>query len=356
MATRFSSTASTPAPASAQALPDSRLRPLHYWSALGAIFAAVQIYVYVSWIVSGDAYRQPTGADPVPSAVKAAAWIMQAVCLLAAVCLVIYLWRRSRREGKLAWDTLVAIAFAGAYWMDPVLNFARPTFFYNSYLINFGSWTSHIPGWLSPNAGNLPEPILMIGPLYAWLFVLFGILFCAMARRLHRIRPNIGKVGIFLTGVVVFGIFDLVMEGIFVQTRLFAYPGVIGTLSMFPGQVYQFPIYEAFIGGINASVVGMIRLTRDDHGHSVIERGAEGLQVGARVKTTLRILAFIGLANTMWVVMNIVYVGNSFYIDNVPHYPSYLNNDICGVRVAVPCPGPGVPILIDNTPHRLNPR
>ncbi|BBZ15500.1 spirocyclase AveC family protein [Mycobacterium branderi] len=334
----------------------TRLRPIHYWSGLGAVFVLVQIYVYGSWIFSGDLYRQPTGADPVPTAIKAAAWIVQATCVLGAVVLVIYLWRRSRREGKLAWDALVAIAFASVYWQDPVIDFARPVFFYNSYLINFGAWTSHIPGWLSPYAANLPEPFLMILPMFAWLFVVFGMLFCAMARRLRRIRPNIGKVGIFLTGVLVFGVFNIVMEAVFLQTRLFAYSGVINSVSLFSGHVYQFPLYEALIAGVNASVVGMIRLTRDDRERSAVERGVDELQVSPKTQTSLRILAVVGLANTMFVVMNLVYIAFTFYVDRMPHYPSYLKNDMCGVAVSAPCPGPGVPVLIDNTPHRTGHR
>lgn len=330
----------------------SRLRPIHYWSALGVVFVLVQIYVYGSWLFSGDVYRQPTGADPVPTAIKTAAWIMQATCVLGCVALVVYLWRRSRREGKLPWDALVAIAFASVYWQDPIIDFARPVFFYNSYLINFGAWTSHIPGWLSPYAGNLPEPFLMILPMFAILFVVLGMLFCAMARWLRRIRPSIGKVGIFLTGVLVFGIFNIAMEAVFLQTRLFAYAGVIKSVSLFSGNTFQFPLYEALIAGLNASVVGIIRLNRDDRGYSAVERGIDEVQVGTKAKTMLRILAVVGLANIMFVVMNIVYIAFTFYVDQMPHYPSYLKNDMCGAQTSAPCPGPDVPILINNTPHR----
>lgn len=359
MATHSITTNEAPAVAPdevAPAAPASRLRPIHYWSALGSIFVLVQIYVYGSWIFSGDVYRQPTGAEPVPTPIKAAAWIVQATCVLGGVALVIYLWRRSRREGKLAWDALVAIAFASVYWQDPIIDFARPVFFYNSYLINFGSWTSHIPGWLSPYAANLPEPFLMILPMFAFLFVIFGMLFCAMARWLRRIRPTITNVGIFLTGVAAFGIFNIAMEAVFLQTRLFAYSGVVNSVSLFPGHVYQFPLYEAVIAGVNASVVGMIRLNRDDRGHSAVERGVEQIGVGTKAKTFLRVLAVVGLANVMFVVMNLVYIAFTFYVDQMPYYPSYLKNDMCGVQVSAPCPGPGVPVLIDSTPHRTGNR
>ena len=161
----------------------SRLRPIHYWSAFGAACVAIQIYVYGSWLLSGDVYPQRTGSDPVPVGVQAAAWIMQATSVLAVVALIVYVWRRSRREHALAWDALIAIGFTAAYWQDPIINYFRPVYFYNSYLINVGAWTSHIPGWLSPHAGNLPEPLFMILPIFTCLFVVFGIAFCAMARR-----------------------------------------------------------------------------------------------------------------------------------------------------------------------------
>jgi Spirocyclase AveC-like len=352
MATRSTPNTLVLPPEQSQLKTTSRLRPIHYWSALGVVFVLVQLYVYGSWLFSGEVHPQTTGADPVPAGVKAAAWIVQSICILAALTLVVYVWRRSRREGALAWDAFVAIGFALAYWQDPIINFARPVFFYNSYLINVGSWTPHIPGWLSPYSGNLPEPFLMIAPLFAVLFVVLGALFCAMARRLQRIRPNIGQVGIFFAGILVFGIFNIFMEAVFLQTQLFVYAGVVNPLSLFAGHTFQFPLYEALIAGVNASVVGMIRFTRDENGRSVIERGVDELHVGTGAKTLARVLAFVGLGNAVLVMTNIVYIGFSFHVDQMPHYPSYLNNDICGAHVSAPCPGPGVPVLINNNPHR----
>jgi Spirocyclase AveC-like len=330
----------------------SKWRPIHYWSAFGAAAVIVQVYAFAAWIISGDAHRQPTGADPVPGGVQMMGWVLQAISVIAALTVVLYIWRRTRREGKLAWDALIAIAFAGVYWQDTICNYARPIFFYNSTLFNFGAWNPHIPGWLSPNAANIPEPILMIGPLYAWWFVLFGIVFCAMARKMREYRPNISKVTIFVTGVVVLGVMDLVLENIFIRSQLFAYSGVINELSFYAGTIYQFPVYEALIVGVFCSIVGMVRLNRDDRGRSVIERGVDELQVGSRAKTTLRVLAMLGLSNFMFFVLNFVYIWIGCYVDPMPHYPSYLNNDMCGTAVSPPCPGPGVPIQINPNPHR----
>ena len=334
----------------------SRLRPIHYWSAFGAACVAIQVYVYGSWLLSGDVYPQRTGSDPVPLGVQAAAWIMQATSILAVVALIVYVWRRSRREHALAWDALIAIGFAAAYWQDPIINYFRPVYFYNSYLINVGAWTSHIPGWLSPHAGNLPEPLFMILPIFTCLFVVFGIAFCAMARRVRRIWPDIGQVGLFVIGVLVFGIFNIFMEAVFLQTRLFVYAGVVNPLSLFAGHSYQFPLYEAVVAGINSSVVGMVRLTRDRNGQSAIERGADELSAGKRAKTLARVLAFVGLGNAVLVFTNVVYIAFGLHVDQMPQYPSYLKNDICGTEISPPCPGPGVPISLDNKPHRAGPR
>ena len=31
---------------------------------------------------------------------------------------------------------------------------------------NMGGWAGHIPGWVSPNGGNIPEPLLWVLPFY----------------------------------------------------------------------------------------------------------------------------------------------------------------------------------------------
>jgi hypothetical protein len=126
----------------------SRLRPIHWWSAVSAALVLVQVYALVAWSISSDAPRQLAGADPAPDHVKIWARILQAPSLTAIVS--VYIWRRSRRGGNSTWDMLVAIVFAGGYWQNTIINYFRPNFFSNSYLIDFNAWNPHILGWLSP--------------------------------------------------------------------------------------------------------------------------------------------------------------------------------------------------------------
>jgi hypothetical protein len=130
---------------------------------------------------------------------------------------------------------------------------------------------------------------------------------------------------------------------------LFAYSGVIRELSIWPGKTYQFPIYEGVIVGVFCSIIGMIRYTRDDKGYSVIERGSDQVRVTGRKLTVIRALAWIGLANTMFVILNVGYNWIGLYADTTPKYPSYMLNGICGPDTDVECPAPGVPIVFPET-------
>src|SRR5581483_11692145 len=133
-----------------------RTRPVLWWAGIGGFFVALQLWLYAVWFVSGDAYRQPMGPDPMSGVSKAVAWLLQALSTGALVVVVAYLVRRSRREGQLTWDAYIAIGFLSVFWQDTLCNFLRPTFLYNSYLVNLGSWYPHVPGWVAPNFRNQP--------------------------------------------------------------------------------------------------------------------------------------------------------------------------------------------------------
>src|SRR5205085_12380369 len=137
-------------------------------------------------------------------------------------------------------------------------------YFWNSYLVNFGSWAPHIPGWLSPNAHRLPDPILLAGPGYFWttLPVVIGV--CAVMRWCERRWPSLGMVGLVTLAWVAAFVADLLLELPWVRTGLLAYPGTIHELSIWGGKTYQFPIYEAAIWGMVWAMLGALRYYRND--------------------------------------------------------------------------------------------
>ena len=338
-------TATVPNGDAALLAPARPTRPVVWWAAAGAGFLVLQLCVYGAWIVSGDAYRQPMGPDTMDAGAKAVAWIVQLASFSALLGAIAYCARRWRREGSMPWDAMLALGWLSVYWQEVTCNYLRPIFLYNSYAVNFGSWFGHIPGWISPHARNLPEPLLLSGPVYGYWFIINSIAFCAVARRARRHWPAIGRVGLFGIGVLVLGALDLVLECIFIRTGMFAYGGVIRELSIWGGKTYQFPLYEPVLIGAVCSLVGLLRLGRDDKGLSAIERGAEKITVPRRA-SVVRTLAFVGFANVVFGVFNAGYVWISLYVDPMPRYPSYLVNGMCGPGTDVACPGPGVPVQI----------
>ncbi|HZQ77945.1 MAG TPA: spirocyclase AveC family protein [Acidimicrobiia bacterium] len=318
-------------------------RPVVWWAAVGAAFVIFQIWLYATWFLSGDAYRQPMGADPVSGASKVTAWLLQGGSTGALVVVVVYLVRRSRREGALTWDAYIAIGFLSVFWQDTLCNYLRPTFIYNSYLVNLGAWYPHVPGWVAPHFRNIPEPFLLTGPLYGWYFVLFAVAFCAMARRAERRWPRIGRAGLFAIGVGALFILDMVIEMVFLRAGLFAYSGAIRSLSVWGGRTYQYPLYEGLFAGSVTALVGLLRYHRDDRGRSAIERGVDTIGPGRRV-TAVRALAWVGLANVCLLWVNVSYAWISLYVDPTPRYPSYMTNGLCGEHSDIACPAPGVPV------------
>ena len=321
-----------------------RLTPVRVWAVVGLFFVLLQAYVYIRWFGGPDFHRPSTGPDLVPTVVKFWAWLVQISTMVAIVAAIWWVVRQVRRERRLTFDAILLIAWSSVMWQDPVLNYIRPTFFYNSYLISFGSWVEGIPGWISPNGGNLPSPLFMSGVGYlACLFFSIGI--TAAMRAAKRRIPSIGVPGLLLVAFVTAFFMDMAYEVFMVRTSLYAYNGAIHDLSLWGGERYQFPLYESVFWGFVWASSGVLRYFRDDKGRSVVERGTEALTVSQRTQTAYRTLAVIGFLNVMYLIFNICINFAALQIDRTPAgYPTYLRNDMCGAGTEYACPGPEVPI------------
>jgi Spirocyclase AveC-like len=316
-----------------------RSRPLGAWATLGAAFVAVQAYVYLRWFASGRAGPR-SAAAVVPESTKIAAWIVQVSVVVIVVATVAFLVRDCLRTRRLTLDAMLAIAWLSVEWQDPVINYVRPSFFYSSYLWHVSSWAPYIPGWVSPNAGNLPQPFTISG--IGYLQAVPAVV--AATGILHRVAarwPRTPNAVLFLLALVIgFGM-DIGYELMAVRTHLYAYSGVHRAWSIWGGRTYQFPVYEAVvIGGIYAAVT-MLRYHRDSAGRTFIERDGELLE---RPRPLARTLAYIAFMNLCFVVYNVVLVTSTLSMDATPTYPDHLRNGICGAGTAYPCPGPNDPI------------
>jgi heme/copper-type cytochrome/quinol oxidase subunit 2 len=125
------------------------LRPVLFWSSVGAVCVVVAAYVYTSWIFSGNATPVDPGPDPIPGGTRFAIIVFQIACPILALAAVVYVVRKSIRGRQLCVEAAVVIGSAIAWWHDPLINWFQPVLFYNAGLVNFGNWMENVPGSLS---------------------------------------------------------------------------------------------------------------------------------------------------------------------------------------------------------------
>ncbi|MDT5049909.1 MAG: hypothetical protein QOG75_5809, partial [Mycobacterium sp.] len=79
-------------PASAAPAEIKTLRPVLFWSSVGAVCVSVATYIYLSWILSGNA----TPVDPpIPGVTRLAMTAFQIACPILAVVAIVYVIRKS---------------------------------------------------------------------------------------------------------------------------------------------------------------------------------------------------------------------------------------------------------------------
>ena len=324
--------------------------PIKWWAGLGAAFLVFQLYLYERWLTSSD-FRPTAGGPDHQLAYMAVAETSVEIISVGGFVLAVYflLYRPWRRDGKIGLYGLLIPAYLSMYWQDLLCNIVKPTFTYNSYFFNRGSWYEFIPGWSLPNANRMPEPWLFSFPAYVVGLLLPVMLAFVIVRRIHARHPQLGTAGILglwalvVTPIVVF------LDILFVRMGAYIYAGTIPSLTLFSGHYYQYPIYEILCFGMLAVGWGVIFSFRDDRGYSFVERGVDRVRATPRQRTVLRFLALSGFLNAVFlVVYNLPMIAFSL----APSFTwspdlqdrSYLRDQLCGPGTTYACASPHVPI------------
>ncbi|HWI42364.1 MAG TPA: spirocyclase AveC family protein [Nocardioides sp.] len=333
----------------------ARVKPVHIWAVIGALFLALEVYVWIKW-VSGPYFTEvPSGPDDPPMYMKVP---LVANAVLVWVGLPVGIWfiviRPWLRERRI---TLDAMLFAGTglmFFQDPLLNYFNTWCTYNTWLFNRGAWTSEIPGWVSPEEPGLqvPEPILTNAPGYAIGVLMLTIAGCAIMRLIKRRWPGITNMRLILVTYAIAFVFDFVMEAlVLLPTGLYTYPGAIRELSFNAGTYYQWPIYEGFLWGGVQTALCCLRYFTDDRGRTVVERGLDRVKAGFAQTQLARFLAITGACSMCFLVFyNVPVQWFGMHADPWPkdHTDrSYFTGGICGQDSRagdVPCPDPKLPI------------
>jgi hypothetical protein len=316
------------------------VRPVLFWSAVGALCIAVAAYVYTSWMFSGNAVRVGPGPDPIPAGTRLAMTVFQVACPLLALTAVGYVVRKSIRERTLCVEAAVVIGSTIAWWHDPLINWFQPVLFYNAGLVNFGNWMENVPGSLSPGSRFMVEPVLMIGMIYVWMPLAMGSVARWAMGRGRRRWPTLGPVRTFGCGWLAVYVIEFPLEIFAVQHGLVAYPAAIPSVTLWAGQTVQLPIYGPILWSLVLSSSGALMFFRNRKGQIRVEAGVDSLRwAGTRTRGVLRVLAVTGFLHAVAIGVYDVPVNFAgFYAGPTQTYPSYLRTLYCGPGTPRHCP------------------
>lgn len=331
----------------AAALAGQRTSVVKFWAAVGIAWLCLAAYVWGSWILSPEFKPTPVGADAPETWVVIWTHTLEAISVfLWLFCLYFFAYRPYKRTGRFSWDGLFVMAAATLYIQDPLLNYTTYWCAYSANFVNWGSWTTKFPGWMTPNGNLIPEAPLAWGGAYTWFIVFPTFAGCWGLRKIKEKYPQLGTVPLVISAYLFYIFLNLATEGSFVFTRLYAFPSTIPSLTLFYGKIYQFPIYESFVWGSMWTVFCFIRFMRDDKGMTFAERGHDKLKLSEGSKTFVRWLALVGLVQmTMLAFYCIPIQFFAMHGSDFPkNMPSYLMAGVCGEGTAYDCPGATTPI------------
>jgi uncharacterized protein DUF5135 len=343
----------------AEAQAQSKAKPVTIWAVVGGALLVLELYVWTRWLTGPYFERVPVGPSDPPMYMKVPL-IANAVVLwvglpFALWWFIIKPWRRERR---ITLDGMLFGSMALMFFQDPLLNYLNTWCTYNTWLFNRGSWSSHIPGWVSPEepGRQVSEPLLTNAPGYAYGVLLITIAGCWLMRKIKARWPNISNLRLVVVTYAMAFVFDFLMEGlVMLPIGFYTYPGAIRSISINAGTYYQWPVYEGLMwGGVQAALC-CLRYFTDDRGRTVVERGLDRVRGGAVKQQGIRFLAiFAGVSACFFVFYNVPAQWIGMHSDPWPadHLKrSYLNGGICGDGSDVPCPNPLLPLPTKRSGH-----
>lgn len=327
-----------------------RTQPVTYWAVLGGATLAFILIIWGKWVTGPYFTTVPSGPDVPPLWMRAILMGWQIVIPPLALYLVYRtVIRPWRRERHVPFDGLMIVSFFFMWFWDPWSSYTGHWFTYNSYLYNKGSWVNDIPGFLASGrpGAQLPEPLLLDGPIYMTAFMLGAVLGTMAMRKAKARWPHCGPgrlIGVCFLSMM---LFDLVIEGmIWIPMGYYTYAG--GHFSLFPDSYHKFPLHEMIFAGALWTGFAILRYFTNDKGETLAERGSSRLKISPVKKTIVRFLAVLA---AMSVVFNITFnIPIALFIANhsdtwpkAVQERSYFTDHICGAGTDTMCPGPGVP-------------
>lgn len=327
------------------------------WACIGSVFVVFIAWVIYRWVTAP--YFGPTVLPPgveVPLHFKIGVHTVEIGMGLVWLYLIwTQIVRPIRDTGQPNTAGLLGIAFFIAIFWDPSMNWIQQGCVYNPYAFNLGFLSAEIPGWISPRANRLPEPLLAWAGGYPGflLWMTFGGL--AAMRYVKARRPAISNVKLAVVGILAAMIVDMVLESLLIRfSGIYAYPGSIRALSLWGGHWYQFPLYEMLFGAW-VGTTAVLLYFKDDKGRTWVERGVEKLRFckDSNLRQSLvRLVAVIGFCQVVELIiyvlpMPLITANADPFPDDTPAFFT-VGTGMCGPGTGLACPSPDLPIMRRN--------
>jgi Spirocyclase AveC-like len=351
----------TPKLPTASTVEPRRAKPVQVWAGIGVAWLVVLAFEYGKWLALGRAHANTIGASSAPTWMQWTVHGSEVLYSLGGLTALYFLtWKPWRRTGRISFDGAMVIAFL-SMWMisDAWATYFRPFYIYNSVALNLGCPQCQLPGSFEPHWGTMYlEPIGLLG-LYAGGLTLGVIFGCWVARCAQRRWPRMGKIGTFFILLPAMVFSDMVMEIPMQAAGWWTYANAPGP-TLFRGHYFEYPICEGILMWMMWAGWVLVRHYHNDRGETVIERGLEEMRVSLRRKNLLRVLAVIGMINTIAVAA--YHLPGALLVSHAHDYPTdvlkrpYFLHGQCGPGTNQACAGQDIPLAGSSSAAHATPR
>ena len=276
------------------------------WAIFGALWVVISAQAIVRWVLSDQfAPVSPAGPDVYP------VWRLASLRVLEVISFAVllgFIWfcviKPVRRDGRLSLDGKLVISGLFGAIADACLNLQTYLFAWKAHSVNLGVWTAFLPFHNVDSSSRYAEALLWGVPMYIYLNTGAAIIGCRLVLALRRRFPRISNMSAFAILYALFFAGSLLLENAIIRlTQAYAYVQTPGSVTLFAGSLYQFPIYESiFVAAISLAYTG-VRLSAIDSpdGVSWVERGYQRWRPALR--EAVRLLAIVGFGVAAFLVL-----------------------------------------------------
>lgn len=326
---------------------------LKLWMLNGAFWFLLSLYVWPAWILGPDFKENAIGRELAPDGYVLWIRFVEVASILLALWQIWYFILRPRwRTGRLSFDGLFFLACWTLYLQEPWLNYNTHQFLYTTVSYNVGSWVNYVPGWNSPNGELIPVGSVIWFTAYLTLVGLWAFAGAKFMQWFKARRPNTTPLQLIFATFLFFIPLDFALENIILRTQLFNYASTVPELTLWAGQIHQFPLYEILSWCATLTSLSAIYYFRNDKGEMFAERGLSAIRFPKQsLKTFTRFVVIMGAAHTlMFVTYNVPYFYWSTKGGSFPPYAEYRIGGLCGPETNYDCPGLDIPLPKKQSP------